>query len=113
MRCRDGLRLPFPPGQPIDNVATIDGATNFFCDCRELEVSFTAVESAPFRRCDANDDARLDIGDPIFTLNWLFLGGSAPPCRQSRFRTATCRPRRGSAAWRSRSAAPRELAPAR
>ena len=33
-----------------------------------------------FRRGDANDDGRIDMSDAIFTLNYLFLGGEAPPC---------------------------------
>jgi sugar lactone lactonase YvrE len=28
---------------------------------------------------DANDDGAVNISDPIYTLNFLFLGGSAPP----------------------------------
>ena len=29
--------------------------------------------------CDANDDGRLDISDPIYTLLHLFTGTAAPP----------------------------------
>ncbi len=29
--------------------------------------------------CDANDDGRLDISDPIYTLLYLFTGSAAPP----------------------------------
>ena len=28
---------------------------------------------------DTNDDGRIDVSDPVFLLNYLFLGGEAPP----------------------------------
>jgi len=33
-----------------------------------------------FVRGDANADSNYDIGDPVFTLSYLFLGDAAPPC---------------------------------
>ncbi|MGQ9588819.1 MAG: dockerin type I repeat-containing protein [Planctomycetota bacterium] len=33
-----------------------------------------------FRRADANADGSVNITDGIFVLNYLFLGGPAPPC---------------------------------
>jgi hypothetical protein len=33
-----------------------------------------------FVRGDANGDRAVDIGDPVFTLSFLFLGGAAPSC---------------------------------
>jgi len=36
--------------------------------------------SVEFIRADADGSGRLDITDPIFLLNHLFLGGSAPTC---------------------------------
>ncbi len=38
------------------------------------------VCAAPFRRGDANADAREDVSDVVMTLAFLFLGGKAPPC---------------------------------
>ena len=38
---------------------------------------------AIFRRGDANDDGGLNITDGIFILNYLFLGGPAPPCEET------------------------------
>ena len=35
---------------------------------------------ADFVRGDANDDGAIDITDGVFTLNWLFAGGSEPGC---------------------------------
>ena len=32
-----------------------------------------------FRRGDSNGDGALDISDPIYTLQFLFTGGQAPP----------------------------------
>jgi hypothetical protein len=39
-----------------------------------------AAQSADFIRGDANDDGGLNITDPVFALNFLFLGGERPPC---------------------------------
>jgi predicted dehydrogenase len=33
-----------------------------------------------FKRADSNDDILVNIGDPIFTLSWLFTDGSTPHC---------------------------------
>ena len=38
---------------------------------------------ALFRRGDSNVDAALDIGDPLFTLNYLFAAGPAPSCEDA------------------------------
>jgi len=39
--------------------------------------------SDAFRRGDANDDGQLDVGDPIFILNFLFANGKRPACLDS------------------------------
>lgn len=36
-----------------------------------------------FLRGDANSDLQVDITDPIFLLNYLFLGGGEPPCEDA------------------------------
>ena len=77
-RCRDGLALPFSP--PAESLITIDGEGFPFCECREITVRFTAVDSRPFRRCDASDDGRLDVSDAVFILEWLFRRGPTPAC---------------------------------
>ncbi|MBI4601621.1 MAG: hypothetical protein HY721_06635 [Planctomycetes bacterium] len=41
--------------------------------------SLTAPEPT-FRRADSNGDGRVDIGDAISTLTYLFSGGAAPGC---------------------------------
>jgi hypothetical protein len=39
-----------------------------------------SAQDLPFRRGDANADGHVDIGDPIFSLGFIFAGGDAPPC---------------------------------
>jgi len=34
-----------------------------------------------FKRGDTNADGNIDLSDPVATLNFLFTGGDAPPCR--------------------------------
>jgi hypothetical protein len=41
---------------------------------------FDGLALDPFRRGDANGDGGVDVADASFHLNWLFLGGSTPPC---------------------------------
>jgi hypothetical protein len=36
-----------------------------------------------FKRGDSNHNNSVDISDPIFTLNFLFLGGEAPLCKDA------------------------------
>jgi mono/diheme cytochrome c family protein len=52
--------------------------------CAALSVlagrSLWALEFPPLQRGDANNDSRLDIADGIAVLQFLFLGGRAPPC---------------------------------
>src|SRR6185436_20342803 len=38
------------------------------------------ADAASFIRGDSNQDRTVNIGDPQFTLNFLFLGGAAPAC---------------------------------
>ncbi len=46
--------------------------------------SLTLADDPPspgyFLRGDSNGDGRVDISDPIRTLNWLFSGAAVPPC---------------------------------
>jgi hypothetical protein len=37
-------------------------------------------DADPFRRGDANSDGFVDLGDSVWLLSWLFLGGPPPPC---------------------------------
>ena len=46
-----------------------------------LEVSTPAPQGGPrFERGNSNADARTDLSDAVYILNFLFLGGDAPPC---------------------------------
>ena len=36
--------------------------------------------SAVFVRADANNDDKVDIADPIYTINWLIRNGPTPAC---------------------------------
>lgn len=54
-------------------------------ECRGEEVTrvseFAELVARPrFVRGDANQDASINITDPIFTLNFLFASGAPPPC---------------------------------
>ena len=41
---------------------------------------FIGTVTGGFRRGDANANGSLGIEDAIFGLNYLFIGGAAPPC---------------------------------
>ncbi|MFN0060140.1 MAG: LamG domain-containing protein [Planctomycetota bacterium] len=41
------------------------------------------VATPELRRADCNHDANLNIGDPVYTLAYLFSGGTLPPCEDS------------------------------
>jgi hypothetical protein len=69
---------------PEDLVALTDG---FALSSPEVPADLyvggieTELEAeAAFLRGDANDDGKVDIGDPIYALGFLFLGGPAIPC---------------------------------
>ena len=51
------------------------GAAPFVCF-----FSATALSDQTFVRGRINDDAAIDISDPIFALDYLFLGGETPRC---------------------------------
>jgi hypothetical protein len=39
--------------------------------------------SAVFKRGDSNTDGSINLTDPVYTLNYLFLGGPAPTCEDA------------------------------
>ncbi|MBN1421777.1 MAG: hypothetical protein JXP34_23590, partial [Planctomycetes bacterium] len=47
------------------------------CDIGAYE--YTPPIEVAFLRGDANDDGLVDLGDPIFQLNYLFVSGPVPP----------------------------------
>lgn len=49
-----------------------------------IQITSTAVPEAPqFRRGDSNADGEVNISDGIHVLDFLFLGGKAPPCTEA------------------------------
>jgi hypothetical protein len=46
----------------------------------DLDIQIPPPPGPSFLRGDANGDGIVDISDAVFTLNYLFLGGSAPLC---------------------------------
>lgn len=51
-----------------------------------IEPALTAgsiTVAAGFRRADCNGDGNVDLGDPIFIEQYLFLGGELPGCRSA------------------------------
>ncbi|MFN0059959.1 MAG: hypothetical protein ACKVX7_15990 [Planctomycetota bacterium] len=53
-----------------------------YCIVIEIDIPFLlSMSGGPqFQRGDANGDAQLNIGDPIFLLSYLFSGGAASGC---------------------------------
>ena len=45
--------------------------------------TLATAADAPFRRGNINDDAAVDISDPIVLLAYLFNGGEEPGCMDS------------------------------
>jgi hypothetical protein len=77
---KDGLT---GAGQPVNNVATVGGKTAEYCALAQqvLEIDIVPVQVGSFIAGDANGDARLDIGDPIWIINELFRSGLPSLCR--------------------------------
>ena len=70
-------------GQPVQNVATVSGATQDFGCCENAHLSFqtqAAPEVSDFIRCDANNDGRSNIADAIWIINELVRKGPATTC---------------------------------
>jgi len=49
----------------------------------EIEFTVTPSVDNAFLRCDANSDARIEVSDAVFTLLFLFAGGSSPSCAEA------------------------------
>lgn len=80
----DGLRIP-------DSAATVPPPENFPEIHNLVMLGSTAVRPVlstgggidirrGFIRGDANKDSGVDISDPVFVINYVFLGGRVPPC---------------------------------
>ena len=78
VRYVDGLR---GSGQPVDNVIAhadedVDPARTPY----EVSIAGTSNNAVTY---DCNTDGRINIADAQCLLNWLFLGGPAPGCREA------------------------------
>jgi hypothetical protein len=50
---------------------------------RAREIASFEIREKEFLRGDANEDSRVDLSDPVFLLNYLFLGGPELECLRS------------------------------
>lgn len=63
-----------------DLAFSVDGSTLYVA----IEDQVTAITvDAPFERAECNGDGGIDIADPVFLLEHLFLGAPVPPCRDA------------------------------
>ena len=78
-------------GQQIEVVAPacdqtgpvrVEVCTQFGCDLDNEGFTYPP-EGTPFIRGDTNEDGGVDLSDGVATLNFLFLGGTAPECRRA------------------------------
>jgi hypothetical protein len=77
---RDGMR---GSGQPVRNVATVNGETQQYSCCQAANVTFAEPPISDFIRCDPNNDLQNDIADAVWILNELFRGGPPTACPAS------------------------------
>jgi hypothetical protein len=75
----DGLR---GSGQPVNNVLTVGGGSGAAANIGTAGVTLLLVPitARPFVRGNANDDNKVNIADPIWSINALFRSGPAFPC---------------------------------
>jgi myo-inositol-hexaphosphate 3-phosphohydrolase len=72
-----------PLAAPAGSTVSIRIEARDLADPPNVMVPFeyaVAVGDEAFRRADANGDGGVDVSDPIFTLFYLFVGQSPPPC---------------------------------
>lgn len=81
--CLDWI-VCLPPGDSVEINSQIwtslDTSVVFYTNGT---VTVTGEESCCQFPGDVNDDAIVNIGDPVFLINYIFRGGFAPPCPQS------------------------------
>ncbi len=70
-------------GQPVNNVLTVAGASGVVCNIASASVNavLEGVQTQTFLRADSNNDRRVDIADPIWTISALFRDGPQSPCQ--------------------------------
>jgi hypothetical protein len=75
LQYRNGL---YAGGERVENLVLL-GSTYWIP--RSDACTFQAAAAQPYLRCDANDDLRVDISDPVWILNELFGGGNGSRTR--------------------------------
>jgi len=76
----DGIRFP-DEDDPVEKLAPLHNLVVVDTDVLRPEFGNGKVFiRKAFIRGDANQDWRTDISDPIYMLNYVFLGGPAPEC---------------------------------
>ena len=72
-------------GQPVNNVVTVGGDSQAACNfgTASVAVAFVPRLASDFIRGNSNDDEKIDIADPIFTINALFRGAPPTPCQDA------------------------------
>jgi len=83
LRFVDGL---IGDGQPVGNVITIEGNAGeiFNFGTAEFCLNLEPISVQTFQRGNVNDDARLDIADIIYLVQWKFLSAlPAPVCEDA------------------------------
>jgi PKD repeat protein len=74
------------PACPAENCANdIDDDGDELTDCADPDCTGApeCPGGTPFHRGDPNNDGTINITDGIYILNFLFLGGPAPTCREA------------------------------
>jgi hypothetical protein len=77
------LEVTFAPAVPGDHegeLAIESNAANAPRLVVPLAGAGRAPGAGPLIRGDSNGDGAINIADPTFTLNYLFIGGAEPPC---------------------------------
>jgi hypothetical protein len=69
-------------GEPVKTAITVGGDTFVpnRCDASIKIVAASVVSPREFRRGNANDDNKIDVADPVFTLNALLRDGPEIAC---------------------------------
>ena len=70
-------------GQPVRNVATVDGNTKTLCSCQTENLTFNGIYEVPHLRCDPNSDGETNLADAVWIVSQLFRGGQIAECPDS------------------------------
>ena len=82
LRFEDGVKVGLNPGPGVENGHISDGMFLAPTTVVPRTIILRGGETA-FQRGDSNAEDGLDISDPIFILDFLFLGRPKPSCLRS------------------------------